>query len=704
MERNACLELALEGERLCKNGDFSGGVAFFEAAIRVGTDDLKTLSAIYSQLGNAYFYLGDYTKAMDYHRCDLTVARAMNDELGEGKASGNLGNTLKVMGKFDEAVTCCERHLSISQKLQDKVGEGRALYNLGNVYHAKGKRFACLGHQDPGEFPEEVKECLQKAVENYDQSLKIMMELGDRSAQGRACGNLGNTHYLLGNFNEAITYHNERLKIAKEFKDLAAERRAHNNLGNAHIFLGEFEVAAEHYKKTLSLAIELRDKAVEAQAYYSLGNTYTLLHDYPTAIEYHLKHLKIAQELKDRIGEGRAYWSLGNAHSAVGNHEQALHFANRHLEISKEIGDRSGEVTAQHCISDLKKALEIQQMVSSSKSINSCNSSGRMRRISMEHMDLLKLTPEAKAAKNSVIEKENKKLSPVTEKNQLSAQGQAQSNSPENSIVNNTNVQENPTSVRKDSQELENSMDEESFFDLLSRFQSKRMDDQRCSLVLSENKENNQLLGNCQNNFQPSTSQNNKAAAVDKDNNRVQDDLFDLIAGMQSRRLDEQRASLPRLPGLNYFSLNNGAIRNNNNNTIPPEQGLHRPSVDASSMPDDEFFEMLMRCQASRIEDQRSSMPDISARPHQMYSMAHCNGNNTHAAPTVPDEDFFSLIMRLQSGRIEDQRSTLPVMPPKEKSDTLPSSSSHSNKGAASSSKTGSLRSSLKSVKGSLKR
>ncbi|GBM12092.1 G-protein-signaling modulator 2 [Araneus ventricosus] len=699
MARNACLELALEGERLCKNGDFSGGVAFFEAAIRVGTDDLKTLSAIYSQLGNAYFYLGDYNKAMEYHRCDLTVARAMNDELGEGKASGNLGNTLKVMGKFDEAVTCCERHLSISRKLQDKVGEGRALYNLGNVYHAKGKRFACLGHQDPGEFPEEVKECLQKAVEHYDQSLKIMMELGDRSAQGRACGNLGNTHYLLGNFNEAIFYHKERLKIAKEFKDLAAERRAHNNLGNAHIFLGEFETAADHYKKTLSLAIELRDKAVEAQAYYSLGNTYTLLHDYPTAIEYHLRHLKIAQELKDTIGEGRAYWSLGNAHSAIGNHEQALHFANRHLEISKEIGDHSGEMTAQHCISDLQKVLETHEIVSLKS--NSSNSSGRMRRISMEHMDLLKLTPDAKVAKSSTVEKENKKLSPVTEKNQTQVLG-----SPENSIEN-AAVKENPASVRKDSQikDLESSMDEESFFDLLSRFQSKRMDDQRCSLVLSENKENNQLLGNCQNNFQPSTSQNNKAAnVVDKDNNRVQDDLFDLIAGMQSRRLDEQRASLPRLPGLNYFSLNNGAIRNNNNNTIPPEQGLHRPSVDASSMPDDEFFEMLMRCQASRIEDQRSSMPDISTRQHQMYSMAHCNGNNPHAAPTVPDEDFFSLIMRLQSGRIEDQRSTLPAMPPKEKVDPLPSSSSHSSKATGTSSKTGSLRSSLKSAKGSLKR
>ena len=41
------------------------------------------------------------------------------------------------------------------------------------------------------------------------QNLALMTELGDKSAQGRACGNLGNTHYLLGNFNQAIVYHQE---------------------------------------------------------------------------------------------------------------------------------------------------------------------------------------------------------------------------------------------------------------------------------------------------------------------------------------------------------------------------------------------------------------------------------------------------------------------------------------------------------------
>lgn len=36
-----------------------------------------------------------------------------------------------------------------------------------------------------------------------------MKQLGDRAAQGRACGNLGNTHYLLGSFVEATAFHKE---------------------------------------------------------------------------------------------------------------------------------------------------------------------------------------------------------------------------------------------------------------------------------------------------------------------------------------------------------------------------------------------------------------------------------------------------------------------------------------------------------------
>nr|CAG4641662.1 EOG090X05CB [Eurycercus lamellatus] len=575
MDNSTCLELALEGERLCKAGDCRAGVAFFEAAIQAGTDDLRTLSAIYSQLGNAYFYLGEYTKAMQYHKHDLTLARTMGDRLGEAKASGNLGNTLKVMGRFDEAVLCCKRHLDISRELTDKVGEGRALYNLGNVFHAKGKHLGRLGQQDPGEFPEDVRNCLQTAVNYYEENLELMRELADRAAQGRACGNLGNTHYLLGNFTQAIRYHQERLNIAREFGDKAAERRAHSNLGNAHIFLGEFETAAEHYKKTLLLAQDLGDRAVEAQACYSLGNTYTLLRDYPTAIDYHLRHLRIAEELMDKVGEGRACWSLGNAHAAMGNHEKALHYAQRHLEISREIGDPTGEATAQMNLADLRRTLGVDGEAAGADAIggsslghgseadddglHGADSKARQRRLSMERMDLLKLTPDVKHLHGRLRRHQLHDMDAVWPKP--------------------------PTSHLDMPSQFANgdgAMDEEeSFFDLVTRFQSKRMDDQRCSLAVTDNKENRQVISST---LPPSSG-------VHESPSRLKEDLLDLIAGMQSRRMDEQRASLPRLPGLN-----------NANPDILRRLSSEPPSgEDVAVLPDENFFEMLMRCQVCNL-------------------------------------------------------------------------------------------------------
>jgi len=580
-DNDTCLELALEGEKLCKAGKCRDGVAFFEAALQAGTDDFRTLSAIYSQLGNAYFYLGDYVKAMQYHKHDLTLARSMGDRLGEAKASGNLGNTLKVMGKFEEAVICCRRHLEICREHKDRVGEGRALYNLGNVYHAKGKHIGRLGHQDPGEFPEEVKALFEKAVEYYEENMALMVEIQDRAAQGRACGNLGNVHYLLGDFSKAIYYHEERLKIAKEFSDRSAERRAHSNLGNAHIFLGEFEQAAEHYKMTLLLAQELSDRAVEAQACYSLGNTYTLLKDYPTAIEYHLRHLRIAQELFDKVGEGRACWSLGNAHSAMGETETAYHYASRHLEIAKETGDRTGQATAQVNLNELGKSLG---MADGGKVTPGSPMASRRR--SMENMQVIKMTPDVKLSNRA---------------NEGDDDGDGHDQANKSDLLD----------------------DEEDFFDFISRFQSKRMDDQRCSLSdLKQETVPTSAIG-------------------------PKDDLLDMIAGAQSCRLNEQRAPWNVLPGLNRSKQ--------------PEilQRLSVATTDKDSLPDDNFFEQLMKMQGTRIEDQRSSLPGVE-QAGPVRSPGPGTGGPPIPAPTIPDEDFFSLICRLQGGRIDDQRAALP--------------------------------------------
>ncbi|XP_026179229.1 G-protein-signaling modulator 2-like isoform X2 [Mastacembelus armatus] len=680
---SSCLDLALEGERLCKAGDYRAGVSFFESAIQVGTEDLQILSAIYSQLGNAYFHLQEYNKALEYHRHDLTLTRTIGDELGEAKASGNLGNTLKLLGRYDEAVVCCQRHLDITRAIYDKVGQARALYNFGNVYHAKGKSICWTG-AEPGEFPDEARIALRKASQYYEANLCLVKELGDRAAQGRTYGNLGNTYYLLGDFEPAVAAHEKRLLIAKEFGDKSAERRAHCNLGNAHIFLSQFETAAGHYKRTLQLARLLKDRAVEAQACYSLGNTYTLLQDYERAIDYHLKHLVIAQDLSDRVGEGRAYWSLGNAHTALGNHEQAMYFAEKHLEIAKETGDKSGEVTARMNLSDLRLVVGLKS--NSNIHPNFWRNTNANSSALPVNYQCYGSFPGSKSPLRKRGSAENLELSPG--KNHTGDSSACPDweeevfpgSSKNNTIKASTKLflfqrlkskkQKNNKSSPKDQHEhcteqpaaeldapvsmlgLQDTIGEDGFFDLLSRFQSNRMDDQRCTL----------LAGHSHPPAHSSPSSTPPVAgrkSVLECEAPLQDPghFLELLASSQARRLDDQRASLNHFPGLRLSTSSPPRTPSTSSTDQVPTQApvcstdtpytpsLHSRLEASAEQPegDEIFFDMLIKCQGSRLNDQRCAAPP-----------------STTKGPTVPDEDFFSLILRSQSNRMEEQR----VLPP----------------------------------------
>ena len=48
---------------------------------------------------------------------------------------------------------------------------------LSNKRKFPGKHIGRLGHQDPGEFPEEVKALFEKAVEYYEENMALMVEI-----------------------------------------------------------------------------------------------------------------------------------------------------------------------------------------------------------------------------------------------------------------------------------------------------------------------------------------------------------------------------------------------------------------------------------------------------------------------------------------------------------------------------------------------
>ena len=213
--------------------------------------------------------------------------------------------------------------MKIAIEIGDRGAEGRAYGSLGNAYQSLGD--------------------YRKAIEYHAKHLKIAIEIGDRGGEGGAYGGLGNTYQSLDDYRKAIEYHEKHLKIATEIGDRFGEGRAYGNLGNAYDSLGDYRKAIEYHAKHLKIAIEIGDRGGEGGAYGGLGNAYQSLGDYRKAIEYHEKHLKIATEIGDRVGEGRAYGNLGNAYQSLDGYRKAIEYYEKHLKIAIEIGDRGGE-------------------------------------------------------------------------------------------------------------------------------------------------------------------------------------------------------------------------------------------------------------------------------------------------------------------------------------------------------------------------
>jgi len=477
---------------------------------------------------------------------ELELARSMGDSELEANALGNLGNTMRSLCLFDEATDMCRQQLQVWKELGNRKGEARALYNLGNIFHNKAKS-DLHGISSP-----DAQKALNEAITYYEYYLAIVKAMNDLMSMGKAYGNLGNAHYRLGSYETSVQCHRERLEIAKNQNDQQAQRRAYTNLGNSFIFLEKHDEALECYQHVRQITQDTNELAMEAQACYCLGATSSLMSRYKDAIKYYIEHLNIAQRLADRTGEGRAYWALGNAHKNLGNKDRAAFYTKRHLEISREIGDEEAACYAEETLLQLETASEAPS--------SPCRSLLRRRR-SMEHLDLMSMTPRAKDKKKNpfaaFFSKEKTKDKP--EKSKSSAE------------VDKENT--------------------EDMFDMLDRVQRSRINEQRSDQKLVTKKEDIETL----------------LAAITGTNN-------------SNRRLENQRVSLAELQEKQQHHINQSQ---SDSNLQKIQSKKSKKEKKKEKFADDDIFEVLMKgAQSGRLDEQRSGVkPGVRSKRPQVRTI-----------------------------------------------------------------------------------
>ncbi|MBC1197201.1 tetratricopeptide repeat protein [Microcystis aeruginosa BLCCF158] len=283
-------------------------------------------TASLTSLGNAYTFLGEYQKAIEFHQQSLAIKREIGDRGGEAKSYDNLGIVYYSLGEYEKAIEFHQQSLAIEREIGDRGGEAYSYNNLGNVYYSLGE--------------------YQKAIEFHQQSLAIFREIGDRGGEAKSYGNLGNVYYSLGEYQKAIEFYQQSLAITREIGDRGGEANSYNNLGTVYRSLGEYQKAIEFHQQSLGIKREIGNRGGEAKSYMGLGNVYNSLGEYEKAIEFHQQSLAIEREIGDRGGEAASYNNLGNVYDSLGEYQKAIEFYQQSLAIDREIGDRGGEASA----------------------------------------------------------------------------------------------------------------------------------------------------------------------------------------------------------------------------------------------------------------------------------------------------------------------------------------------------------------------
>lgn len=164
----------------------------------------------------------------------------------------------------------------------------------------------------------------EKAIEYYQNSLEIALEIDDIDNIGGSCVNLGLVYYSLEKYEEAVDCSRRGLEIAREIGNRKFEAHALNNLGLIYSDLEEYQLAIDYYHFSLEVKSKVDDPQGEAGSLINIGNTYRQLQKYEQAISYLRRGIEAAHQSHHNQFEANGWFNLALALESLHQYSDAL--------------------------------------------------------------------------------------------------------------------------------------------------------------------------------------------------------------------------------------------------------------------------------------------------------------------------------------------------------------------------------------------
>ncbi|HWY11727.1 MAG TPA: tetratricopeptide repeat protein, partial [Bacteroidia bacterium] len=282
---------------------------------------LFCVSATYSQRSDSLWALYKNTKNHDSLR--LTALYEMAWDL--------------IYTNPDSSYALGKKQLEMSRAKKLKKFESKALNTIGASYQVRGN--------------------FVKAIDSYQQCLKIMEELGDKKGIAAAMGNIGSLYIDLKEYQKALGYQMRCLRIVQQIGNLEGVASSLNNISVIYTNLHDYDQAISYAQKSLDMYNLLKDTYGIASANANIANLYSERRMFEKALPYQLKALQIAEKegyTQLQITTGS---EIGSTYFHLKKNDIALKYLSVAEKLVNEDPEPSAQVLVASTLSDVHQAM-----------------------------------------------------------------------------------------------------------------------------------------------------------------------------------------------------------------------------------------------------------------------------------------------------------------------------------------------------------
>ncbi|HKO98587.1 MAG TPA: CHAT domain-containing tetratricopeptide repeat protein [Pyrinomonadaceae bacterium] len=350
------------------------------AVIWSSLQNLQSAAVATMEAAEVCLMLGQYREALKRYQKAKVQAKTAHARFEESKALSEAGRLHSYLGDNDTAQRLVGQALKLvafdnqaNQPVPLKITYAENLLNLGEVTYSKGN--------------------LLKSSKEFEESLKLFDEIGDRSGAARAhlflgyiSGSLGDPEKAVAEIaqalnlyrkmrhktgegwclsalgiaysvdrkeDQAIKHHNEAIDLFRVIGDRQSEAIAVNGLGQAYEYLSEYATSLEHYRRALKLFQDSGSLDFASVTLLNVARVYRLVGDREQAFEYYEMCLQLSRLTKKVRAEANALNEVAALYADQGNRQQTIKQYQKILRFYARISDRRGQATAWNNLGDI---------------------------------------------------------------------------------------------------------------------------------------------------------------------------------------------------------------------------------------------------------------------------------------------------------------------------------------------------------------